>query len=69
MPDPVAELRYEWEITVQPYRRGTYLGGEHLEELIERTLARRYSYGGGWRGHVVVSIRFYDELAREGEEA
>jgi hypothetical protein len=52
---------------VQPYRRGTYLG-EHLEELIERTLARRYSYGKGWRGHAGVSIRFYDELAEEGEE-
>jgi len=66
---PVAEVRYEGEIAVQPYRRGTYLGANHLEELIERTLAERYSYGKGWRGYAVVSITFYDERPETGEAA
>jgi hypothetical protein len=61
MADPVAELRYEGEIVVQPYRRGTYLGTSHLEELIERTLGQRYRFGTGWRGHAVVSIQLYEE--------
>ena len=69
MAGPVAELRFEGEIVVQPYRRGTYLGTSHLEELIERTLAQRYSYGKGWRGRAVVSIRFFEEQPETGEAA
>jgi hypothetical protein len=60
MHEPVAELRYEGEISVHPYRRGTYLGGTHLEELIERTLGARYSFGAGWRGRAVVRIELYE---------
>jgi hypothetical protein len=59
--DPVAELRYQGEISVQPYRRGTYLGATHLEELIERTLGRRYTFGRGWRGYAVLSVELFDE--------
>ncbi|HEY3187981.1 MAG TPA: hypothetical protein VGJ70_10925 [Solirubrobacteraceae bacterium] len=68
MNDPVAHLRYEGEINVQPYRRGTYLGPTHLEELIERTLGQQYSFGNGWRGYAVVSLQLYDERP-EGADA
>lgn len=61
MAEPVAELRYQGEIQVQPYRRGTFLGRDHLQELIERALGDRYSFGAGWRGHAVVTIELYDE--------
>jgi hypothetical protein len=69
MPDSVAEFRYEGEINVQPYRRGTYLGAAHLEELIERTLGPRYSFGRGWRGYAVVSVELFDEQPREADAA
>jgi hypothetical protein len=59
MAEPVAELRYEGRLAVRPYRRGTFLWLDHLEELIERALGGRYSYGKGWDGHGVVSISFY----------
>lgn len=61
MPEPAAQLRYEGPIAVQPYRRGTYLGADHLEQLIERTLGERYSFGAGWRGRAVVSIELFDD--------
>jgi hypothetical protein len=69
VPDPVAELRYEGEINVQPYRRGTYLGSMHLEELIERTLGERYSFGKGWRGYAVVRVEFYEDRPEEADAA
>jgi hypothetical protein len=69
MDDPIAELRYEGEIAVRPYRRGTYLGTRHLEEAIERALTGRYSYGSGWRGYAVLTIRFYDRVPAGDEEA
>jgi len=61
MSNPIAQIEYEGEIQVRPYRRGTYLGAAHLEQLIERTLGERYRFGEGWSGHAVVSIRLYDE--------
>ena len=45
MNDPVAEIRYRGGVQVRPYRRGTYLGDTHLEQLIERALGDRYSFG------------------------
>jgi hypothetical protein len=60
--EPVERIRFRGEIHVRPYRRGTYLGNEHLEALIERRLGGRYRFGEGWRGFAVVSIDFYDEL-------
>jgi len=65
--NPVAELRYEGTIDVRPYRRGTFLGKDHLELLIERTLGTRYSFGQGWHGHARVSIELY-EREPGGEE-
>jgi hypothetical protein len=62
--EPVAELRYEGDAEVRPYRRGTYLGGTYLEQLIERALGERYSFGRGWQGIAVVSIAFYEEAPR-----
>ena len=56
MSERVAEIRYRGEIHVRPYRRGTYLGGEHLETLIEQTLGDPYRFGEGWDGFAVVSI-------------
>jgi hypothetical protein len=60
MSEPVAEIRYSGEIHVRPYRRGTYLGDEHLEALIERTLGERYRYGEGWSGSAEVTIVLHD---------
>jgi hypothetical protein len=60
MGDPVGEIRYSGEIHVRPYRRGTYLGDDHLETLIEQALGAHYSFGRGWEGHAVVSIEFHD---------
>lgn len=54
--EPVAEIRYAGPIHVQPFRRGTYLGGDHLEALIERALGDRYHFGEGWAGHAEVTI-------------
>ena len=50
MAEPVAEIRYEGDARVRSYQGGTYLGDAHLEQLIERALAGRYSFGSGWRG-------------------
>jgi len=52
----VAEIRYTGKIHVRPFRRGTYLGDDHLETLIERALGDRYRFGEGWNGHAVVTI-------------
>lgn len=60
MSEPVAELRYTGEIHVRPFRRGTYLGDEHLETLIEQTLGDRYRFGEGWDGVAVVSIQLHE---------
>lgn len=65
MSEPVAELHYTGEIRVQPYRRGTWLGHEHLQGLIERSLGERYSFGEGWQGHAVVSIQLYESEPEE----
>jgi hypothetical protein len=65
MSKPVAELRYEGEIHVQPYRRGTYLGAEHLEQLIEHTLGPRYRFGDGWRGRAVLRLELYEDQPAE----
>jgi hypothetical protein len=62
----VAELRYRGAVHVRPYRHGTYLGGEHLEQLIERALGARYSYGQGWSGFAVVSIELYEQQPKAG---
>jgi hypothetical protein len=61
MSEQVAEIRYRGDVHVRPFRRGTYLSDEHLEQLIERALAERYRFGSGWRGYGVVSIELYDE--------
>jgi hypothetical protein len=58
---PVAEIAYSGDVEVRQYRRGTYLGRDHLEALIERALGAHYSFGEGWRGFGVVSITLYDE--------
>jgi hypothetical protein len=57
---PVAEVSDSGDAEVRPYRRGTYLGRDHLETMIERALGNRYRFGAGWRGHAVVSISLYD---------
>lgn len=64
MDAPVAEIRYSGELHVRPYRRGTYLGDRHLEEMIERALGSRYSFGRGWRGEAEVTIRLFDKHGR-----
>jgi len=58
-------IRYSGDMQVRPYRRGTYLGGRHLEELIEEALGPRYSFGRGWRGEAEVTIRLVDAGERE----
>ena len=65
MDAPVAEITYTGELQVRPYRRGTYLGDRHLEEVIEEALGRRCSFGAGWRGKAEVTIRLFDEDRRE----
>jgi len=62
--DSVAEIRFSGDVEVRPFRRGTYLGNEHLETLIERALGSRYRFGVGWKGFGVVSISFYEEPPR-----
>lgn len=59
--DLVGELHYSGEIHVRPYRRGIFLADSHLEQLIERTLGDRYSFGQGWRGFALVSIKLYEQ--------
>ena len=63
MNTPVAEIRYSGELHVRPYRRGIYLGDSHLEELIERALGARCSFGGGWRGEAEITIRLFDRTS------
>ena len=65
MDTPVAEIRYVGDLQVRPYRRGTYLGDRHLEEVIEATLGSLYSFGRGWRGKAEVTISFFDARERE----
>ena len=65
MDAPIAEIRYSGGVQVRPYRRGTYLGENHLEEMIERALGSRYSFGEGWRGEAEITIRLFDERERE----
>ena len=65
MDRPVAEIRYTGEVHVRPYRRGTYLGDSHLEEMLEHALGSRYSFGRGWRGEAEVTIRLFDEDERK----
>ena len=65
MSEPIAEIQFDGELEVRPYRRGTYLGGAYIEELIEKALRGRVSFGHGWRGRAVVSISFYDEPSEE----
>jgi len=60
MSEPVAEIRYSGEAHVRPYRRGTYLGDELLEALIEESLGERYRFGEGWTGTAVVSIQLHE---------
>lgn len=68
--DPVGELHYRGDVHVRSYRRGIYLGGAHLEQLIERALGHRFSFGQGWRGYAVVSIELYErEPDAEAAEA
>lgn len=59
---PVAEIRYSGDAELRPYRRGTYLGRDHLETMIERALGSRYRFGAGWQGYAVVTISLYDRL-------
>jgi hypothetical protein len=65
MDRPLAEIRYSGELRVRPYRRGTYLGEHHLEEMIEAALGSHYSFGDGWRGKAEVTIRFFETRRRE----
>jgi len=65
MDTPIVEIRYSGELHVRPYRRGTYLGDRHLEEVIEQALGSRYSFGEGWRGEADVTIRLFDVRERE----
>ena len=67
MDAPIAEIHYLGELQVRPYRRGTYLGDQTLEAMIERALGSHYSFGGGWRGEAEITIRLFDE--REQEDA
>lgn len=60
MSDSIGEIHYSGEAHVRPFRRGTYLGNEHLEALIERAIGDRYSFGRGWEGFAVVSIVFHE---------
>lgn len=67
--EPVAEIRYTGRIQVRPYRRGTYLGDDHLDTLIERALRDRYRYGEGWEGHAEVTITLHERRPTEAEAA
>ena len=65
MSERIAEIAYRGDVHIRPYHRGTYLGADHLETLIERALGERYSYGGGWDGYAVVSIAFHADPPAE----
>ena len=65
MDKSVVEIRYSGELHVRPYRRGTYLGDRHLEEVIEHALGSRYSFDEGWRGEAEITIRLFDVRERE----
>jgi len=67
MTEPVTEIRYTGEVQVRPYRRGTWLGARHFDEVIERALGDRYSFGEGWQGEAEVTIRLFER--QEGENA
>jgi hypothetical protein len=67
METPITEIRYDGALEVRPYRRGTFLGPRHLDEVIEHALGPRYSFGEGWRGEAEITIRLFD--ARQGEDA
>lgn len=69
MTDPVGELRYRGRVQVRPFRRGTYLGDDYLEELIERAVGERYRFGEGWTGYAVVSIALYEREPEGAEPA
>jgi hypothetical protein len=60
--EPAAKVSYSGDAEVRRYRRGTYLGRDHLETMIERALGNRYRFGAGWQGYAVVSISLYDRL-------
>ena len=62
MSEPAAKVSYSGDAEVRRYRRGTYLGRDHLETMIERALGNRYRFGAGWQGYAVVSISLYDRL-------
>lgn len=66
MRERVGEIRHQGHVHVRPYRRGTYLDGDYLEQLIERALGKRYSFGQGWRGFGVVSIELYEQQPDDG---
>ena len=66
--ETVGKLVYEGDVHVRPYRRGTYLGIDHVETLIEKALGPRYSYGNGWDGHALVSIEFRETETGEPSE-
>ena len=68
MSDPIGELSYSGEVDVRPFRRGTYLGADYLEDMVERALGARYSYGSGWRGVADVSIVFRERTPQEAGE-
>jgi hypothetical protein len=67
--EPIGEVKYSGEVRVRPYRGGIYLGDEHLEQLIERTLGERYSFGQGWRGYAVVSIELREQKTEDSADA
>jgi len=48
---PVAHIRFRGGVEVRPFRRGTYLDREHLDALIERSLADRDRFGSGRKGY------------------
>jgi hypothetical protein len=64
METAAVEIRYSGELDVRPYRRGTYFGPRLLEEVIQRALGPRYSFGVGWRGEAEVLIRLFDARER-----
>jgi hypothetical protein len=69
MSEPVAKMRFRGDVRVRPFRRGTYLGHEHLETLIERALGDRYRFGEGWSGFGIVSITLYEQPpASDGDQ-
>ena len=64
---PAATIRFRGDVQVRPFRRGTYLGREHIDVLIERALGDHYHFGSGWTGFGVVSVALYDEDPANGD--